>query len=153
MNNSDSSRCAECGKRTDFCKNGKIIKHRVKITSIKMKKYFSLKKIDINNFQYVCRSCYKVLLDKINNSPILDHAENISLMEKLQITKEDPGINYDFVQNKITMTNERCKSLTGIDLENFNDLFGYIVSLWPYQISQRDSLIFFLARLRLGKLA
>ena len=74
-------------------------------------------------------------------------------MEKLQITKEDPGINYDFVQNKITMTNERCKSLTGIDLENFNDLFGYIVSLWPYQISQRDSLIFFLARLRLGKLA
>jgi hypothetical protein len=115
-----------------------------------MKNYFTLKKIDFNIFKYVCRNCYKDLLKKINNSPILDHIENHNGMERLKISDDNSISINDNVENKIKMTNERCISLTGIDLDQLNYLLGCIISMWPYSISQQDALIVYLARLRLG---
>lgn len=136
--------CAECGKRTDFSKNGKKIKNRQKITSTRLENYFRAKKIDLKIYKYVCRRCYSSLNKLIGSIDILEHVNKLS---GLQI-KENKSST---VSNRINFNNERCFSLTGLNSDQFGILLRTIECNWPYQISKSDSLFMYLARLRLGK--
>lgn len=142
----DPSSCADCSKPT----NMKRKKQRREINQEWLKDYFTAKKIDIRYFRFVCRDCYKKLLDQNNSKTLVQKIRELKSVTEMQSSSPIEKEKKNFIES---LTNDRCYSLTGININEFNQVLDIILQsnpTWKFQISIGDGLFFYLGRLRLG---
>jgi hypothetical protein len=134
--------CAECGCDT-LRINGQVKRYSIAQSKPNLSNYFNQKDINIIENPFVCKKCYYKLTDFIKNGKILSHLRN---KNGFQVKTGDIGID------KIKFDDKRCNALTGMSIEQFEDVFGNIVSNWNHRISQKDTLFIYLSILRLGNI-
>ena len=141
--------CVKCGLNTvasgQNTHNKKTGKRRIEICDEVLVKYFNEKKIDIKKYKFVCISCYRMLNNILANSvSFMAHVKKTNGFQEKRKVSEQP------VQNMIIFSDEKCKTCTGFDISEFDQIYESIKSNWLHKVSIRDLLFVYLSRLRLG---
>ena len=115
--------------------------------------YFKTIGVNTNIHKFCCKNCYKYL-NKLSAQKKLYESTNIFIKKNKRIAEFIANAtNADsFVSNVFElMSDEGCYSNTDLHKNQFNELFVLLNQFeWNFSISLKDSLGFYLARLRLG---
>jgi hypothetical protein len=146
--------CAKCMRRTDQGFKGKNKRFRIdKIKDPKDSLWFFnwFKSIGVNTkiYHFLCNACYRLLIKlKIDKTGkmFMHHNDNTGLAACL---KKKSGFISNYSNNLIE---ERFKNLLGISSEDFSVIYSFIKDCnWHMKnVSLKDGLFFYLAKLRLG---
>lgn len=132
--------CANCKIRTDFPE--KMLKNRKRVVDTQMRiAIFVNNKAAYNMNDYVCKNCYKFL------NCVQEIDDHVELQEQFHD-------NVEPIQSILlfdTISDYRCRSLTGIHLEQLNELVSQFEDVHPpVRISVKNCIGFYLMKFHMG---
>ena len=146
--------CAKCMRRTDQGFNGKNKRFSIKKMkdpkdSLWFLNWFKSIGVDCRFYHFLCNSCYRFLMKLKNDKTgqiFVHHNDNNGLAACL---KKKKGIVSNYVNS---LSDERFKNLLGISSEAFYVIYNVIKDCdwFTKNVSLKDGLFFYLARLRVG---
>jgi hypothetical protein len=139
--------CAKCSIRVDTTKQKN---KRRKIKEKWLVDYFKLIEIDTSYYTYCCCNCYFKLLNLNKTNSLVQEALN----DKNKINEMFKTKKANFLEAKSSSFNnissKQIYDLTGITLDDFENLYNSIKDNWNRKINLKNLLLFYLMKLRLG---